>query len=65
MSKARATSDTETIATARDRVAELLSTFPLYPDLDLNYLKKVVHLTNSGAKAKGWQTLHRVRRRWS
>ena len=40
LSKARATTNTETIATARDRVAELLSTFPLYPDLDLNYLKK-------------------------
>ena len=40
LSKARATSDTETIETARSRVAELLSTFPLYPDLDLNYLKR-------------------------
>ena len=51
LSKARATSDTETIETARSRVAELLSTFPLYPDLDLDYLKKVVRVTNSGTKA--------------
>ena len=40
LSKARATTDTETTTTARYRVAELLSTFPLYPDLDLDYLKK-------------------------
>ena len=40
LSKARATTDTETTTTTRYRVAELLSTFPLYPDLDLDYLKK-------------------------
>ncbi len=40
LSKARATTDSETIETARYRVAELLSVYPLYPDLDLDYLKR-------------------------
>ena len=40
LSKARATSDAETVETARARVADLLAAFPLYPDLDLDYLKR-------------------------
>ncbi len=40
VSKARATTDSETIESARHRVAELLSAYPLYPDLDLDYLKR-------------------------
>ena len=40
LSKARATTDAETVETARARVADLLSAFPLYPDLDLDYLKR-------------------------
>ena len=40
LSKARATSDTETVEAARSRVRDLLSAYPLYPDLDLDYLKK-------------------------
>ena len=41
LSKARATSDAETVETARARVHDLLSAYPLYPDLDLDYLKKL------------------------
>ncbi len=40
LSKARATTDAETVDAARARVHDLLSSFPLYPDLDLDYLKK-------------------------
>ena len=40
LSKARATSDAETIDSARARVCDLLSAYPLYPDLDLDYLKR-------------------------
>ena len=40
LSKARATSDAATVETARARVHDLLSAFPLYPDLDLDYLKR-------------------------
>ena len=40
LSKARATTDTESVQTARARVSDLLSTYPLYPDLDLDYLKR-------------------------
>lgn len=39
-SKARYVADSETLEAARGRVAELLSGFPLYPDLDLEYLQK-------------------------
>ena len=40
LSKARATTDTESVQTARARVSDLLSAYPLYPDLDLDYLKR-------------------------
>ncbi len=40
LSKARYLADSETIEAARGRVAEILSGFPLYPELDLDYLQK-------------------------
>ena len=40
LSKARAITDAETIEAARARVADLLAAFPLYPELDLEYLKR-------------------------
>lgn len=39
-SKARATTDAGVIAAARRRVADLLDGFPLYPELDLEYLQR-------------------------
>ena len=39
-SKARYSVDAEALEDARSRVAELLSRFPLYPELDLEYLQR-------------------------
>jgi len=40
LSKARYANNTSTIELAQNRVKELLSNFPLYPELDLPYLQK-------------------------
>lgn len=39
-SRARSVTDSGVIKTARDRVSELLAGFPLYPEIDLEYLKR-------------------------
>ena len=40
MSKARFKVEDSALATARERIADLLSRYPLYPELDLAYLQK-------------------------
>jgi glycine hydroxymethyltransferase len=39
-SKARFRTDADALDTARGRVADLLDRFPLYPELDLEYLQR-------------------------